>query len=150
MTGHQRTISLRSTGDHSRSTECPRRLNEGSLSSKSSSQPNAAHLGKRPFEGDCICCISAIISAISAAWLGIIFVAPTNANLTRLPSTSWFLLASDLSGCRPPAGSYSLPTLADAFKSVVSAHATLIAVVDAVARFPWSSKVLKELKTASF
>ena len=99
MTGHQRTLSLRSTGDHSRSTECPPRPNEGSLSSRSSSQPNAAHLRKRPFEGDCICCISAIISVISAAWLGIIFVAPTKANLTRLPSTSWFLLASDLNSC---------------------------------------------------
>ena len=99
MTGHQRALSLRSTGDHSRSTECPPRPNEGSLSSRSSSQPNAAHLRKRPFEGDCICCISAIISVISAAWLGIIFVAPTKANLTRLPSTSWLLLASDLNSC---------------------------------------------------
>ena len=66
---------------------------------RGSSQAKAGHLRKRPFEGVCTCCISAITSVISASWLGIILAASAKANLTRLQATSWLLLASALSSC---------------------------------------------------
>ena len=59
------------------------------------------------------------------------------------------LRKSTLPGCRPPAGSNSLRPSAVAFKSVVSAHARLLAV-DVVARLPWSSKVMEEVKIVCF